>query len=86
MKWLAAFWRWFRPVVCRHEFKLIDLDRTNIPEPVLAPDATYEQAMQFYGEQMTCRAFTHRVRWPCAKCGQVFHAHCGLDILSRHGH
>ncbi len=24
------------------------------------------------------------VRWPCAKCGKVYVAHCGLEILS-HG-
>ncbi len=26
-----------------------------------------------------------RVAWPCAKCGKVFRAHCGLDISPEHG-
>lgn len=26
-----------------------------------------------------------RVKWPCAKCGKVFHAHCGLDISPKYG-
>jgi hypothetical protein len=25
------------------------------------------------------------VTWPCSKCGKVFKAHCGLDIVPRHG-
>jgi hypothetical protein len=28
---------------------------------------------------------TERVSWPCAKCGRVFVAHCGLDISPEHG-
>ena len=26
-----------------------------------------------------------RVRWPCDKCGKVFHAQCGLDISPSNG-
>lgn len=26
-----------------------------------------------------------RILWPCAHCGTVFSAHCGLDITPRHG-
>lgn len=26
-----------------------------------------------------------RVRWPCDKCGKVFHAHCGLNISPGNG-
>lgn len=26
-----------------------------------------------------------RVKWPCAKCGKVFRAHCGLDISPKYG-
>lgn len=26
-----------------------------------------------------------RVRWACDRCGRVFTAHCGLDIVPRHG-
>lgn len=26
-----------------------------------------------------------RVRWPCDKCGKVFHAQCGLDISPTNG-
>lgn len=26
-----------------------------------------------------------RVEWPCADCGHVFAAHCGLDISPKHG-
>lgn len=26
-----------------------------------------------------------RIAWPCAKCGRVFRAHCGLDISPKYG-
>jgi hypothetical protein len=26
-----------------------------------------------------------RVSWPCAKCGKVFTAHCGVQISPEHG-
>ncbi len=26
-----------------------------------------------------------RVEWPCADCGQLFKAQCGLDIIPKHG-
>lgn len=26
-----------------------------------------------------------RVAWPCDKCGKVFRAHCGLDIVPENG-
>lgn len=29
--------------------------------------------------------YNDRVTWPCAKCGKVFNAHCGLDISPTHG-
>lgn len=22
-----------------------------------------------------------RIKWPCAKCGKIFYAHCGVDII-----
>ena len=27
-----------------------------------------------------------RVSWECFKCGRVFYAHCGLDIIPTKGH
>ena len=27
-----------------------------------------------------------RVQWPCSKCGKVFKAHCGLDIVPANGY
>ena len=27
-----------------------------------------------------------RVEWPCQRCGEVFTAHCGLDIVPKHGY
>ena len=75
-----------RRATCRHEFELNDLERTGVTEPA-RPDFSNRDAK-------TWEAYLHElwhgdwrkhvVRWPCCKCGRVFEAFCGLDIL-KHG-
>ena len=38
----------------------------------------------FVGLDLQGRDLTGRVTWPCSKCGKVFRAECGLDVL-QHG-
>ena len=49
-----------------------------------AENATYAEWMEWHLGRDKDPAHTKRVSWPCAKCGEVFYAHCGLDILN-HG-
>lgn len=76
---------WLRQTTCLHYFKLSDLSLTGIvaPEPP-AKNARYDEWEKWFQNQDKVDAFTKRVQWPCAKCGKMFFAHCGLDILS-HG-
>jgi hypothetical protein len=78
--------RWLRRKCCRHQFNLGDQQLTGIQEQERPADnATYAEWMQWYQSRDKDPAHTKRVSWPCVKCGEVFYAHCGLDILSRHG-
>ena len=36
-------------------------------------------------EMVNRNGLNDRVKWPCAKCGKVFRAHCGLDISPKYG-
>ena len=65
---------------CRHKFDMADLKQTGIPE--LEPPKTrgYKEWERYHTEIYKHDSVTKRVRWPCAKCGKVFYAHCGLDI------
>lgn len=37
---------------------------------------------EFYTKDMQYRDKYGIVRWPCQKCGKMFEAECGIDILS----
>jgi hypothetical protein len=37
----------------------------------------------FKANEMQPRDETGNVRWVCSKCGKLFTAHCGLDILAK---
>lgn len=78
--------RWLRRATCRHEFVLDDLKHTGIPEPEKPKDAADYAAWAEYFKGLDQHIhFTHRVQWPCRKCGKHFFAHCGLDISGKHG-
>ena len=70
---------------CKHVFKLEDLELTGIPFPEKNLDATLREAIDYCSGMYTCDATTKRIRWKCCKCNEVFHAHCGLDILEKQG-
>ena len=77
--------QWLRRKCCRHQFALCDQQLTGIQEQERPADnATYADWMQWHQSRDKDPAHTKRVSWPCVKCGEVFYAHCGLDIL-RHG-
>ena len=65
---------------CKHEFALNDLRLTGIPEPEKPTGNDYKAWCEYFGKRYDHDSFTKRVAWPCAKCGEVFYAHCGLDI------
>lgn len=75
-----------RSAVCRHRFRLADLTLTGIPIPPV-PDrsSTYSACLEYFLELPRHPSHTHRVKCTCAKCGAVFFAHCGLDLVSKHG-
>ncbi len=77
---------WLRRIFCIHKFRLGDQSFTKIPEPTPPPwNAGYDEWSQYLQDRDKHVSHTRRIQWPCAKCGKVFYAHCGLDILSRHG-
>jgi len=85
-RWFQRGVRWLRPIVCRHQFRLSDQSLTGIPEPEMpSAHASYAACLEWYQMRDKHPSFTKRVQWPCAKCGKVFYAHCGLDVLSRYG-
>ena len=78
--------RWIRHKLCRHQFDLDNLELTGIKE-VEQPSSkvSYKEMEKWYNNRSTKDAFIKRVKWPCAKCGKVFFAHCDLDVLSKYG-
>ena len=75
-----------RRFFCRHAFALRDLELTGMPEPDKPADgASYEAWLDYHRQLSEDPHHTQRVEWPCAKCGKVFRAHCGLDISPEHG-
>lgn len=80
----------FKPQVmqffCRHQFRLDDLKKTGIPEPEKPPNgSSVDDWNKYHRDCYEGDHHTKRVVWPCAKCGKVFYAHCGLDISPKYG-
>lgn len=76
---------WFKQLTCSHEFRYENLENTGIPKPPEPrPEASFNDWMIYRQGLSKSDWHLKRVRWPCFKCGKVFEAHCGLDIL-RHG-
>lgn len=75
-----------RQKMCRHEFDLSDLRKTGIQGPPRpSAGSGYQDFVDWHHECSHGDCFKKRVVWPCAKCGKVFYAHCGLDISPTHG-
>lgn len=70
-----------RARACSHEFHLADLRATGIEAPPAPPEnAGWDVHSRYLTALALHPSHTRRVTWPCAKCGHVFTAHCGLDI------
>ena len=78
MRW--NFWR----RKCAHEFRLSDMKQTGILLPVKPSTNSFEAWTAYYRTVGQHPSHLKRISWPCRKCGEVFNAHCGLDIL-QHG-
>ena len=64
---------WLRPLTCRHEFLLKDLDRTEIAAPAMPVSGSdYNAWLKYHDEIYNSEFHTKRVKWPCRKCGEVF--------------
>lgn len=75
----------FKRATCSHEFDNGDLDLTNILRPDEPARGAGQAAWDKWAEEVVLGNHpwhTHRVEWPCKKCGKIFYAHCGLDILA----
>lgn len=84
----VVLWRLVRGVFaysCRHDFRNSDLSLTGIAIPVLDKTAGYDAGLKYFAGLSAHPSHTHRVQWPCAKCGKLFFAHCGLDVLAGRG-
>ncbi len=69
----------------KHDFNLDDLELTGF-DPLKEPDNNdYDEWAKYYSEIYNHKSHTMRVKWPCRKCGEVFYAHCGIDILNKRG-
>ena len=68
---------------CSHEFRLKDLQLTGIPELPEPKAKDYKAWQQYYSEIYKHDSHTKRVSLNCRKCGEIFYAHCGLDIISK---
>lgn len=69
---------------CKHEFDLVDLKQTGIPEHDRPSVNDYKGWVKWYADYYDSDHVQKRVAWPCCKCGKMFYAHCGLDIY-KHG-
>lgn len=85
MSWLKKIRIWLRQGTCRHEFRMGEQQLTGIPKPPEpAKNASYDVWLKYLSALNKSDWHLKRIRWPCCKCGKVFHAHCGLDII-KHG-
>jgi len=85
--WLSALTvklGFFKRAICLHEFDLDDLRVTNIAPPEKPAKGDYKAWERYHIEYYESDYVRKRVMWPCAKCGKIFYAHCGLDIYA-HG-
>lgn len=72
-------------LLCKHEFRLQDLEDAK-QEPLPKPTTRgYKEWSEYLTELYKHDSVLKRVKWPCWKCGKVFYAHCGLDIVPKHG-
>lgn len=69
--------RRLRQLVCSHKFYTEDISKDYV-KPVMP------EGLSICAEYKH-PAHTKRVCWPCGKCGKKFYAHCGLDIVDKHG-
>lgn len=81
---MVELFSWFKKKTCKHRFAYEDLEQTGIPDMPTPKGRGYQEWADYYSEywKLEHEGHTKRVRWPCAKCGKVFYAHCGLDIIS----
>jgi len=67
---------------CAHQFDLSDLEQSKLV-PLKKPDTNgYDEWDEYFKQIHAHESHTKRVSWKCSLCGEVFHAHCGLDILA----
>lgn len=86
--WLSRWVVRARAHMCRHEFHYEDLALIGIPVPPMPPrGAPWKECLKWADQTVGGNhpSHTQRVRWTCCKCGKVFFAHCGLDVLAKHG-
>jgi hypothetical protein len=76
--------KWLKQRFCRHRLALEDLHLTGIKPPEkpnrLAP---YDDWRDYWDEYWHGEWVKKRVAWPCDRCGEVFYAHCGLDLYGK---
>ena len=80
--------RWLFARTCHHRFRYEELALTGIEQPPNpGAGASWSECLRWADQVIGGNhpSQTHRVRWTCCKCGKVFFAHCGLDILAKHG-
>jgi hypothetical protein len=65
---------------CKHEFSLDDFRLTGIPELEAPKGNDYFEWCEYFSKRYEHESVTKRVMCPCAICGQVFYAHCGLEV------
>lgn len=78
----------FKRRICKHMFAIEDLKFTGIPEPKKPSGSdSYKKSAwdKYFDEYWNGDWNKKRVKWPCAICGEVFYAHCGLDISPKNG-
>lgn len=71
---------------CNHRFAIEDIVLTGIPKPEQPHSPAAQEQWQLYFRELHWGKWhTERVEWPCADCGKIFRAHCGLDISPSNG-
>jgi hypothetical protein len=72
---------WFKKKICSHEFEISDIQLTGIPDLAMPKwDSSYAEWETYHKSYYKCDGVTKRVSCKCRKCGNVFFAHCGLDL------